>query len=1000
MKTKLNGIISVLLVFLVQITLAQKKTITGTVTDNNLPLSGVNIIVKNTTQGTLTDFDGKYIIEANVGDILVFSFVGMTQIERVVGASNIIDVILKTDNILDEVLVIGFGTQIKKNVTDNIASISSEEIVNIPIPSIQGALTAKAAGVQITQLNGKVEGGVKVRIRGISTIGASQEPLYVVDGIPIINEDESINNSPINPLISLNPNDIESVEILKDASSAAIYGARGTNGVIIITTKKGNIGKTKISLNVSTGFSEATHTRDWLNTAQYIELFEEAAINSGFTVAQLEFFYTLFSFDGQAVWDPTVDTDWQELALESGAVRDIGVSASGGNEKTRFFISTAYNQTEGIVRGNNLERYSIRANIDHNASDKLKFGINTFLSKTIIDRVSNDGSFSTPLQVIAQAPLTPAFNEDGSANRSTLYYNFLIEEQNGDFETNIWRVISNIYAEYHFIPNFSFRTELGYDNNNQVAERFSGSLTESESTNGLGSARSAVTERFNINNYFKFTKVIGENGDLEAILGMSFEETRRKSQFVEGTDFPSDDLQTVGSAGNITDGSSSRTAFNFLSYFGRATYSYANKYLLKASIRRDGSSRFGEDNQFGWFPAASVGWILSEEDFLNDFDKLSFLKLRSSWGITGNAGIGNFASRSLFQGTSYDQRSGLDPVQLGNPSLKWERTSQFDIGLDFGFFKNRLSGEIDYYNKNTDDLLLNEPIPGTSGFRNINRNVGEMKNSGFELVLNTKNIITEDFTWTTSFNISFNENEVTNLPGGDITFAINLVREGESMSSFYLAEYAGVDPANGDALFFLNTLLPDGTRDRTTTNDFNSAERVVVGSPFPDVFGGLTNTFQYKNIDFSFTFQGETGASIYNWGGGFQESSGDFFDNQTVSQLNRWQNPGDITNVPQARFFGSNGTLDSTRYMEESDFIRLRNLTLGYSIPDSVLDKLKMDRFRIYLTGLNLLTITGYDGYDPESTADFFGNNNISAGIDFYSAPPARTISIGFNIDF
>jgi TonB-linked SusC/RagA family outer membrane protein len=978
----------------------QERIIKGIVSDETGPLPGVSIIIKGATKGAETDFDGNYSIKASAGDILVFSFVGMTTQEKTVGISDIINVILQNDNILDEVVLIGFGTQKKRKVTDNIASISSENIGGIPTPSLQSAFTGKVAGVQVTQINGKVEGGVKVRVRGISTIGASQEPLYVVDGVPIINADESTNNSPINPLISINPNDIESVEILKDASSAAIYGARGTNGVIIITTKKGTFGKTKISLNMSTGFSEATNTRDWLNTAQYVELFEEAAINSGFSVDDLEFFYGLVSFDGNATFDRSIDIDWQDLALVSGTTTDYGVSASGGNEKTLFFISTAYHETEGIIRGNALERYSFRNNIDHNATDKLRLGINTSLSKTIIDRVSNDVEFENPLQAIAQAPLSPALNDDGSANRSTLYYNFLVEEQNGDFETNIWRAIANAYAEYQIIPSLRFRTELGYDNNNQVAERFSGSLTGSESTNGFGSSNSIRTEKFNLNNYFTFIKDFNEAHNFEATLGMSFEESRRKSQFVQGTDFPSDDLQTLNSAGNIIAGGSSKTAFNFVSYFGRATYSIADKYLFKASIRRDGSSRFGKENQFGWFPAASVGWIVSEENFLKDSNTLSLLKIRSSWGITGNAGIRNFASRSLFVGSSYNQLAGLAPIQLGNPSLKWERTSQFDIGLDYGFLNNRITGQIDYYQKNTEDLLLNEPIPGTSGFQNINRNIGEMENSGFEFVLNTKNIATENFTWSTSFNISYNKNEVTNLPGGDILVRRNLVREGESISSFFMAEYAGVDPANGDALYFLNTLNPDGSRDRTTTNNFNDAERVVTGNPFPDVIGGLTNTMKYKGIDFSFTFQGETGASIYNEAGRFQETSGDFFDNQLVSQLGRWQNPGDITNVPQARLFGGNGTGPSTRYLQESDFIRLRNITLGYSLPESVLEKLKMNRVRIYTTGFNLLTITGYNGYDPESTADVNGNSNIGAGVDFYSAPAARTITIGLNIDF
>ncbi|MCK8522124.1 TonB-dependent receptor [Aquimarina sp. D1M17] len=993
----------ILLCLISSTVLAQMKTVTGTVTDEDgLPLPGVNIIIKDTNRGTQSDFDGNYAIETQNGEIISFSYVGFVTSEIAVADQNEINITLAADiSTLEEVVVVGFGTQSRRKITANIASISSEEINEIPTPSLQSTLTGKAAGVQVTQLNGKVEGGIKVRVRGISTISSSQEPLYVVDGIPITNADESINDSPINPLIALNPNDIESIDILKDASSAAIYGARGTNGVVIITTKQGKQGKTKVSINSSYGVSTATNTRDWLNADQYVELLTESALNSGFSLGFIEGQFDFYA-NGLDWRNGQVDTDWQELALVDGSVQDLGVSVSGGSEKTKYFISTSYNNTEGIVRGNELERYSFRTNLDHKISEKFRVGANATVSKSIIDRISNDNAFATPLQAIAQVPISPAYQADGFTpnNDTTEYYNFLTEEFNGNFRTNIWRVLANTYMQYQILPELNFRTELGYDFLSQVAERFSGSLTESASVGGFGTANAVQTEKYNLNNYFTYNKLFNDIFDFEGTLGMSFEDSTRRLQFIQGQGFPSDDLQTLNSAAEITAGGSSRTRFNFLSYFGRASLTIANKYLFNGSLRYDGSSRFGEDNRFGWFPAASVGWIISEEKFLQNSNVLSLLKIRGSWGITGNAGIGNFASLSLFQGAPYNQRAGLAATQLGNPGLKWERTTQVDVGLDFGFLNNRISGEIDYYVKDTEDLLLNEPVPGTSGFPNITRNVGEMKNRGFEFVINTKNIVSNDFTWGTSLNFSTIDNEVTNLPGGDIIVGRNIVREGETVSSFYLVEFAGADPANGDALFIRNTVNPDGSINRTTTNNFNEADRIIAGSPYPDFIAGLTNNISFRGVDFSFTFQGEWGASIYNNGGRFQSGNARFFDNQTVDQLDRWQQPGDVTNVPQARLFTTNGQQASTRYLQDSDFIRLRNLTLGYTIPGDITRKFQMDRVRIYFTGFNLLTFTDYDGYDPESTADFNGDSNIQVGETFYSAPPAKTYTVGINIDF
>ena len=409
--------------------------------------------------------------------------------------------------------------------------------------------------------------------------------------------------------------------------------------------------------------------------------------------------------------------------------------------------------------------------------------------------------------------------------------------------------------------------------------------------------------------------------------------------------------------------------------------------MFKAGIRRDGSSRFGENVQFGNFPSFSAGWILSNEDFIGD-NIFSFLKLRGSWGEVGNAAIGNFAALGLFGATSFNQRPGLQPTQPSNQDLSWETTTQTDVSVQFGLFDDRVTGELTYYNKDTDDLLFGEPIPGSSGFTSLTKNIGAVKNTGVEFLLNTVNVRNNDFTWSTSLNLATNENEVVTLPNGeDAISGRNILREGEPINAFYLVEYAGVNPDNGNALFY--------DADGVATESYSADFRKVVGNPFPDFIGGLTNYISYKDFELSFTFSAEFGASIYNAGGRFQSTAGDWFDNQTRDQLRRWRQPGDITDVPAAALVGSNGTQHSTRYLQDGDFIRLKDLNRSYTIPQDMISSVGLEKARIYLSGINLLTITDYDGYDPESRADTFGG-----GQTFYSAPAPRTVSLGVNLTF
>ncbi len=577
----------------------------------------------------------------------------------------------------------------------------------------------------------------------------------------------------------------------------------------------------------------------------------------------------------------------------------------------------------------------------------------------------------------------------------TLYPNFLLEADYANYTTQLRRVTGKAYGEYRILPFLKFNSDLGYDFSYQTEDQFRGSLTPFNSTNGFAYASNVYSENYVFSNYLTFDKDLGEVHNLNVVVGTEYNESDRRFNSVTGTEFPSDDFQTINSAAEITAGSGELTGYTFFSYFARATYVYDDKYFLKGSIRRDGSSRFGSNNRFGTFPAVSAGWIISNEDFMKNNGPLSFLKLRASYGELGNAEIGNFPSRFLFGGVSYNQRPGIAPTQPGNNNLTWEKSKQADIGLEFGFLNNRIKGEIDYYNKKTDGLLFEVPLPGSSGAPSINQNIGVLESKGIEVVINTTNINSNGFNWTTSFNVSQNVNEIKTLPNNnsDIINSRNINRVGEAVNSFYLPEYAGVDPANGDALYFINA----AGSERQTTNDVGEAERIVAGNPFPDWIAGITNSVSYKGIDLSFTFMGEWGASIYNSGGRFQSANGNFEDNQTVDQLNRWQNPGDITDVPQARLFGFNGYAHSTRWLEKADFIRLRNLTLSYNFPSSLISNYGLDNLRVYLTGVNLLTITDYTGYDPESRADSGGG---PMGQAFYSAPAARTIAFGMNVGF
>ncbi|MBP7316639.1 MAG: TonB-dependent receptor [Flavobacterium sp.] len=995
MKIKFKHFLSLLIVLSVQLTFAQESTLSGKVTDmGGLPIPGANIIVKGTTISAQTGFDGDFVINAKRGQILIVSFVGMKTIEVPASPSMVIK-LGDSSNQLETVVVVGYGTQSKKKLTDNIARVTAKDIQQIPVSNVQNALVGKLAGVQITQTNGKVDGGINIRVRGAASISAGTQPLYVLDGIPLVTTDESSNGAPTNPLLTLSPNEIESIDVLKDASSAAIYGARGANGVVLITTKRGKEGKGTFSINLSQGVSQATHKRKWLNADQYIELFTEASINGLGDAVEAE---DTFDFLAQGTdWrNREVNTDWQDTAFQDGFNTDADFSVSGGDAKTKYFLSGAYNNTTGIIINNALERVTARTNVSHKISDRFTAGMNLSFSRSEIDRIQDDKSFTTPLQAVAQSPLSPARLADGTANPNTLYANYLLAMDNTFWKTIMRRVTGKVYGELKIIPSLKANSDFSYDLLSQTEDAWYGKNSPFMATDGEAYATSVNNETYIYSNYLTFDKTFGEKHNINAVAGMEFNKFNRRFQSVTSIYFPNDSFQTIDGGAEVNAGSGNQTDYTFVSQFGRLTYSYDNKYILKASIRRDGSSRFGKNERFGSFPAFSAGWIISEENFLKDNATVTFLKLKGSWGKLGNAELGNFASRQLYESKPYNLKSGLSFSQAGNDNLTWEKSTQIDFGVEFGLL-NRISVEADYYKKNTNGLLFRVPLSISSGASTINQNIGEVQSSGVEFTLNTKNIDSDNLKWNTSFNITTNESKVVSMPNNnkDIVTTFTINRVGENISSFYLVEYAGVDSANGDALFVKNTPNTDGSLDKSTTNDYSEAKRVVSGNPFPTLMAGLTNTMNYKGIDFSFTFQGEWGASIYNSAGKYQSVSADYFDNQTTDQLKRWQKPGDITNVPQARLYGSNGTGESTRFLDKTDFVRLRNLTIGYSLSGNAIKELGMSSVRLYATGVNLLTFTNYNGYDPEARRDDTG-----IGEEFYSTPPARTIALGVNINF
>lgn len=985
----------------VQLGFSQSLNIKGNIKgEDGLPLPGVSVLVKNSVKGTITNYQGDFSLDVpNSNAVLIVTYIGYAQQEIPVGSQNNFEIVLKESNTqLSEVVVVGFGTAYKKDMTGSVAKLGAKEFELQPVQSFENAMQGRAAGLFINSGSGKLGQGLNIRIRGISSVSAGNQPLFVIDGVPVISEPLGSYDEPDNPLATIAPEDIESIDILKDAAAASIYGARASNGVVIVTTKSSKGGKTKVEFGYYGGFSSPTRKREWLNAAEYRQLFDYAAKHSDY--GELSGSEEFSSETGTEDWNKNYDTKWADQAFQNGGVNNAHISISGGDAKTSFLLSGAYNYQKGIIISNALDRKNLRFNLDHKINKKLKVGTNISLVRSVNNRVPSDNAFSNPLQLNALPPIQPLRDSaTGLLNRNTLYYNNLLDVQYGKNVALTSRTISSFYGQWDILNWLSFRTEYGIDWLNLQEEQYLGRLTEDGGPGGYSFSNQVTSINQNVNSYFTFQNKISNDLDLNATLGMQFQSGDYNATSVTGRGFASDRFQKIASAAKITSASSNGTGYAFTSYFARMNAKYFDKFLLGLSGRVDGSSRFGLDNRWGFFPAVSAGYILSNESFMKDMGTINFLKIRGSYGKTGNAEIGNFASRSLWGSSFVGDIAGTVTTQLGLRNLTWENTTQLDLGLEFGLFNDRISATFDYFNKKTNDLLLNLPIPASNGFTSITKNIGSLTNNGVELTLTSQNFIGE-FKWSTTFNISAYKNKVTNMNGSTIdggSRQLGRISEGKPFGYFYGAKYAGVNPDNGNAQYYdINGKIYDQEQFLELPD---SLQNQTVGDPNPEFFGGLNNRFSYKGFSLDVQLQYVYGNDLYNIAGFFQSVNGDYFDNQSKDQLNYWKQKGDVTNVPEPRLYSGNGAIKSSRWVQDGSYLRVKAVTLSYAVPRSWVNRnLKMESLSLYMSAQNLFTFTKYEGYDPEVNATYTGSVNL--GHDFYTPPQAKIITFGLNASF
>lgn len=991
----MKRILSILPLFLVAVLAMGQREVSGVITaaEDGQPVIGATILVKGTSTGTATDIDGKYTLTVPGNDAtLVISYTGFKTVEIAVGNRSQIDVVMESSvSILDEVVVTGYGSQGRRVLTSAVSSVGAEQIENLPTPSVDQMIQGRAAGVQISANSGTPGGGMFVRVRGTTSITAGSDPLYVVDGIPITTsplEAEGVGGQQTSPIADLNPADIQSIEVLKDASATAIYGARAANGVVIITTKRGKKSQnSKVTLNSYYGIQN--YWKDpqgqLVNARQFEELMNESAVNNGGNPP--------YPNPGSGA-----STEWASLLFRDNApMHNVDLSLSGGTDKVRYFISGNQFNQEGIMKNQEFTRRSGRVNLDFDATDKITIGTSVLYSRTDRIRSDNDdniygglgGAFFFP-------PNIPIYQPDGSLTKFSIFENPVAVAEFQDLNMKVNRILANVYGEWSIINGLKFKTSFSVDNNNVKEDAYWPTQMNEGAVVG-GQGRSTVTVDDNIiwENILTYQESLGGEHYLTVLLGQSVQQSDFERTQATGQRFPSNDFRRITSAATQFS-TSSGTEWGISSFFGRLNYDFAGKYIVTVNVRRDGSSRFGEANRWGTFPSIGAAWRLSQENFLKDNDLISELKLRASYGITGNQnGIDNFASRGLWTGgANYTTTAGTRPLQLANPELKWETTRQIDIGVDLGILDERVVFSFDWYNKYTEDLLLEVPLPPTTGFSSQFQNFGEIENEGWELTINATPVRNNDFSWDINFNIAHNEGVVRKLFAPIEVYNRSPFRyeEGVPLFSYWLHEQLYVDPANGNPVWRT-------VNGNSTTEAFNpNRDRFYVGNAQPDFFGGITNTLTFKGLDFMMFWQYSFGNEQLHWNRFFQEHGGTRNTGFMTSQLDRWQNPGDITDIPRMTAANYAGNLRPSRFVEDGSYIRLKNIALGYTLPSSLTSKFGIQKLRLYVTGQNVITITDYTGLDPELTGP--ASNQLVQGMEFYTFPHARTFTGGITVSF
>ncbi|PQA54461.1 SusC/RagA family TonB-linked outer membrane protein [Siphonobacter curvatus] len=982
--------------------------IQGRVTDaNGEALPGVSVRQKNSTIGTITDANGQFKLDvAQASDVLIFSFVGYSTQEVTVGSQKQLSVQLVSANQeLNEVVVVGYA-QVKKGAeTSAVSIVKGVDLKNQHGVSFSERVQGLTPGLQISSNSGVEGGSVLVRLRGATSINAGNDPLYVIDGV-FINSNSlqgvRTGGQTTNPLADINPNDIENIEVLKDANATAVYGARGANGVIIITTKRGSKnGKTKINFSTSVGVAKAPKLWDLTTGPQHAEILNEQWINDGNPAATRPF--RPVSEGGQGNPQDQGTYDRLSLVFRTAVQQSNNLSITGGNEKTQFYLGGEVTNQNSILKLQDFQRLGFRVNVDHQINKKLQVGLSTSYSATK-RQLARTGDTGGILNTGLHTPtLTPLFAADGSYNRGERFNNPYVLLENSNNYAYGKHLIANAYLKWNLTKDLTFKSSWSLDDNYyNEAVYYNANLTEGRATNGSATNATTLDRTWIAEQLLNYIAPLGEKHFLTVFLGNTLQRNEFQRSTITGTNFPSTQFTTISAAAITTGSTTGITPSGLISYFGGANYSFDSRYSVDLNVRTDASSRFGANNRWGTFPSAGVSWRLGQERFIRENVRfVNDLKLKASIGWTGNQSIPDFASLGLWSGgNNYLDRPGVSPAQLANQNLKWETTRQWNVGLEAALFANRLKFEWDVYNKYTTDLLLQVPIPAKTGFSSSFQNLGEMSNKGFEFQITSVNISSNKLEWTTSFNVAHNVNTIEKLPISFTQYNRDWVRlqEGQPMYSFWLYKQLYVDPQTGNAVYD-DSRTKDG---KITTDD-----RQIVGNAWPAYYGGLRNSFRFNSFDFSFFFYFSQGNKVFNMNRYFQEHAGSRGTSWSLlaSQMRRWQQPGDVTDIPRVTILpnadGSyNHNFESSRFLEDASFIRLRSVALGYSLPTAILSKVRLQQARLYVNATNLLTFTKYSGPDPEiNTAQDYANATVQ-GLDFSMPPHPRTVEVGLNLTF